>query len=265
MTMNVHKTGERCQAMRVAAMIGMVILSASAGVLSAQMPGGGPGGDMQPPEEMQLAGTVQAFNYSPHGAVDSLMLLTSDHKTVQLDFPPEAAEKLTAAVKVGDTIAAEAAPERHGAAPQHARGSAHTHTQNAAASPAQPKSDHEVYRLSSLTTAGGKALDLRPERATVAIDGEIKRLNYAMDGTVNGFVLGDGKVVLLPPQADEAVSLAVGQKITGQASERPVAAGGVHILEAVTLNGKQLRGDAPPPPPQDGNGPPDMGGPPPAN
>ena len=125
-----------------------------------------------------------------------------------------------------------------------------------------------MYMLVALTTAGGQTIDVHPPRKPVEINGTIKQLNYSPRGTVDGFVLDNGQVVLVPPGGH--LTFTVGQKITGEAVEAPAApTGAVKILEATKLNGQELRPMGPPPgggggkgPPHDGGGPQGGGGPP---
>ena len=83
-------------------------------------------------ETKKFTGTVAQFNYTPRGERDGI-LLTSDGKLVQLNFPPRDAGKLADAVAIGDQITAEGQAE-------------------------PTRADHAVCRLEKLTTAKGKEI-----------------------------------------------------------------------------------------------------------
>jgi hypothetical protein len=175
----------------------------------------------RPADAATLAGTVDSFNYSPRGMPDSLMLTTADKKTVQVNFPPELATAITAAVQVGQSIGVEAMP-----------------------APARmtEDSDHPIYMASTITPTTGNPIIIRGNGKPIDFAGTVQRLNYSARGTVNGFVLDGGQIVLLPPGPD-AADVKVGDKVTGKAMEPApaAAAAGVKILMARQLNGTDLQ------------------------
>jgi len=234
------------------------------------------------PEAKKFSGTVQQFNYTPRGERDGL-LLTSDGKLVQLNFPPQEASKLAEGVAVGDQISAEGVPEG-------------------------TEADHTVCRLQKLTTAKGAEIAIaeppargrgpggegppdrgpgergtadrgprtreggprtadrgqRSERApekTETVKGVVKYLNHGPRGEVDGAVLESGDFVHIGPREAEEAKLAVGQDISVEGQSLKMPDGHTMIEHPTKINDKEVsrrpRGRGP------GAGPGDREGPPP--
>ncbi|HEX4000024.1 MAG TPA: hypothetical protein VHX65_15840 [Pirellulales bacterium] len=234
-----------------------------------------PAGAPAEPEAKKFTGTVAQFNYTPRGERDGI-LLTSDGKLVQLNFPPHEAGKLTGTVAVGDQITAEATPER-------------------------ARADHAVLHLQKLTTVKGKEIEMagprRPrgpeggrgagrgdgpeqtgstgrERAlpkTETVKGVVKSLNRGARGEVDGATLESGDFVHIGPREAEEAKLAVGQEISVEGYAMKMADGHTMISFPVKINDKEVSRPGPGHrgvaadrrPPSDGDAPPRGEAPPP--
>src|ERR1700722_7055945 len=191
------------------------------------------------PAKTQVSGTVDSYNLDPRGTVDGLILKDGDHIS-QLNFPPDQAAAIPAAAPIGQKVDATAMAERG-------------------------RSDHAVYRLASLTGADGKAITIAgpDDGATAHVEGTVKTLNYTPRGDVDGAILDSGDFLQMGPGGAKDVSLAVGQKITADGKEHPMA-DGHNIITATMVNGTSIhhppRGRGGPGGPG-GRGGPDDGGP----
>jgi hypothetical protein len=228
------------------------------------------------PEAKKFSGTVQQFNYTPRGERDGV-LLSSDGKLVQLNFPPQEASKLAEGVAVGDQISAEGVPER-------------------------TEADHTVCRLQKLTTAKGAEIEIdeppargrgpspegppdrgpgdrgpgerapgerapgerapgergprsgergqrtadrgpRGERApekTETVKGVVKYLNHGPRGEVDGAVLESGDFVHIGPREAEEAKLAVGQDISVEGQSLKMPDGHTMIEHPTKINDKEV-------------------------
>ncbi len=146
----------------------------------------------------RLKGTVEAYNYSPKGKVEGLLVRT-DSSVAQVNFPPHAEAERFA---VGSAIDVAVEPEEGG--PKHDRAA------------------HPVYH----------AIDEDDER----IEGNVVRLNYTRHGEANGVVLDTGDFVHLKPHGMRAAALAIGDHVCAEGSIRPMLTGG-RAVEAETVNG----------------------------
>jgi hypothetical protein len=93
--------------------------------------------------------------------------------TVQLNFPKHSAETLARSMRVGSTIDVDAEIE-------------------------SDEGDHAVYRAKD---------------SEVETDGNIVRLNYALQGEVNGYHLDDGTFVHVKPEGAQKYELRVGERV----------------------------------------------------
>jgi hypothetical protein len=182
-----------------------------------------------------LTGTVQAWNLSPRGTYEGLILKSGD-KVVQINFPPDLGGYVAQLATTGDSIKVTA----------YARESA---------------GDHDVFALATITGAKGSVLTVsRPEDArALHVEGKIASLNYGARGEVNGFLLDTGDFVHTGPET-AGLSLAVGQSVTADGRGESMILGH-NALDAETVNGVSLPraplpphghpprpGDEPPPP-----------------
>jgi hypothetical protein len=207
--------------------------------LSAEPDDKGPPERSSAPEAKKVSGTVQQFNFTPRGQRDGV-LLTSDGKLVQLNFPPQEAEKLANAVAVGDQITADGTPER-------------------------TEADHAVLRLQKLTTAKGKEItienapprsrgreteDIRAEGGRVrreraaekseTIKGVVKYLNHGPRGEVDGAVLESGDFIHIGPREAQDAKLAVGQDISVEGLAMKMPDGHTMIEHPTKINDKEV-------------------------
>jgi hypothetical protein len=188
-------------------------------------------------EAKKFSGTVQQFNYTPRGERDGV-LLTSDGKLVQLNFPPHEASKLADAVAIGDQITAEGMPEK-------------------------TEADHPVCRLAKLTTAKGQEISLagppraresqgenpaesgrpRRQRGTDKMEtlkGVVKYLNHGPRGEVDGALLDSGDFVHIGPREAQEAKLAVGQEISVEGQSMKMPDGHTMIEHPVKINDKEV-------------------------
>lgn len=162
-------------------------------------------------------GTVQAFNISPKGSYEGLLLEEEDGELVQINFGHEMASLLPEPGTVGVPIALEVEPE-----PQHG------------------KSCHPVFRLTSVKGANGNG--------TRRFSGTVSRLNYALHGEANGGILDSGDFLHLKPHGAAAINLEVGMHVAGSGKAKPMV-GGHSVIEADEVNGIRI-GEKPKPKPK---------------
>jgi hypothetical protein len=163
-------------------------------------------------------GTVTAFNLSPRGRPDGLLVEPARGPVIQVNFPKEGADDIAQAVRVGEPLTAtvSAEPDGNGA-------------------------DHPVYQFISLGEA----------RTSLArVEGIVVRVNYARHGEPNGAVLDVGDFVHLRPEGAKALDLRVGQHLSVDGEAVP-AADGRRVVEAHAVNGIVLSRKAKPPKPRD--------------
>lgn len=201
-------------------------------------------------ETQTLKGAVERFNHSPKGEYDAL-LMKSDGKLVQINFPPHMAAEIAKALAVGDQISVVAASK-------------------------ESKGDHPVYELQKVTTAKGTEIVLpepkpraKPEpkphakpkaKPVETIEGVVKYLSYARRGEVNGAVLASGDFVHLGPHGAEMLKLSVGQKLKAEGEAAPMADGHKVIEHPMKVNDMEIPGGrrpekSPPKPPRQEKGP----------
>jgi len=187
-----------------------------------------------------LKGAVERFNYSPKGEYESLML-ASEGKSIQINFPPHLSAKIAKAVAVGDSI-------------------------SVTATTTESKGDHPVYDLLSLSPKTGEEIVAPPPHAkpepkpepkpAVTIEGVVRYLNYAHHGEVNGAVLDSGDFVHLGPHEAEAVKLAVGQRLVVKGAAETTADGHKVMEHPVNFNGVEIPHGPPAPKSDPGKKPP---------
>jgi hypothetical protein len=162
-------------------------------------------------------GIVQSFNVSPKGHYESLLLESGD-EVVQVNFPAEWSATVAEIASPGNRVIVEIeSRETHG------------------------HPSHPVYEMILLSN---------PEKIDSSVDvvngltnghfsGTVKRLNYALHGEVNGAILDTGDFLHVKPHGAAALELAVGMKVKGSGSSKPIV-GGQRVIEADEVNGIQL-------------------------
>lgn len=144
----------------------------------------------------RLKGKIVAFNISPKGHVEGV-LLTTPSGTCQINFPKHERERdaFARSFAVGQRVELNAELEAD-------------------------DGDHPVYRL-------------RPDEETAEVAGTIVRLNHALHGEVNGCHLDDGTFVHLKPEGAAKHKLKIGERIRASGMKRlgPSAV----VLEAKTV------------------------------
>jgi len=169
-------------------------------------------------QERKLAkfrGILQEFNFSPKGGIEGF-LLHSEGQTVQVNVTPHVGFAVVRGIgqDVEATVEAEPATGKYS------------------------DSEHPVYSLVILHGADGKVLIFAGDgdREITAVQGVVKRINYARHGEANGVVLESGDFVHLKPEGMKGVGLKVGDQVTaeGKSALMPL---GQKVIEAKTING----------------------------
>jgi hypothetical protein len=169
-----------------------------------------------------LNGVVQAYNFSPKGGVEGL-LLTEGDRTVQVNIPPDASLMAAHAAAIGQAVQITASPEGHEV----------------------PDAEHPVYRFISFEPSNGtsSAVDEPPHEGIVSVEGTVSRFNYTRLGEPNGVVLDNGDFLHLKPDGMKKVGLCVGQEFAAEGRARPMALGrrviDVEVVDGVALGPKR--------------------------
>jgi hypothetical protein len=169
-----------------------------------------------------LNGIVQAYNFSPKGGVEGL-LLTVGERTIQVNIPPDAWPMAAHAAAIGQAVQITASPEGQPV----------------------PDAENPVYRLISFEPSNGTgaAVDEPSHEGIVSVEGIVSRFNYARHGEANGVVLDNGDFLHLKPDGMKKVGLRVGQEVAAEGSARPMGLGHrvieVEVVDGVALGPKR--------------------------
>ncbi len=155
-------------------------------------------------------GTVQAFNISPKGAYEGLLLQTGG-ELIQINFPQSFSATMSDLASAGTELQVEVEPEE-----------------------VDGHACHPVYRLLTGASAANEKFSLAEE--DVQFSGKVERLNYALHGEVNGAILDTGDFLHVKPHGAAALKLSVGTKVKGTGSTKPMV-GGRWVIEADEVNG----------------------------
>ena len=100
---------------------------------------------------------------------------------------------------------------------------------------------HTVYRLLSVKSNGHEKFSLaKVERHdSLRFSGKVAQLNYALHGEVNGGILNTGEFLHLKPHGAAVLDLALGMKLSGKGSLKPML-GSHRVIEAEEVNGVKL-------------------------
>lgn len=164
-----------------------------------------------PTKTIRKRGTVGAFNISPKGSYEGL-LLEGQSEAVQVNFPQELAHSILQAAPIGATVEIQAEPGE-------ARGNA----------------VHDVFQLISLKNSEGKKLPSLND-SDGRFSGTVVRLNYALHGEVNGGILDNGDFLHVKPHGAAALALEAGMKVKGRGTTKPMI-DGHRVIEAERVNG----------------------------
>jgi hypothetical protein len=165
-----------------------------------------------------VTGIIQAYNFSPKGGVEGLLLRDGD-RTVQVNIRPDEWPILAHAAAVDQTVQIAASPEPHQV----------------------PDAEHPVYRLISFEPSNGTAGtgDGPFREEVVSVEGIVSRLNYAKHGEPNGVVLNNGDFLHLKPDGMKKVGLRVGQEVTAEGKAR-LTLPGHRVIEVEVVDGIAL-------------------------
>ncbi|MGP0062393.1 MAG: hypothetical protein ACLQGP_02160 [Isosphaeraceae bacterium] len=171
-------------------------------------------------ESETLHAIVEAYNYSPKGDIDGVLLREGD-RIVQVNLPPHLGIAISLTIPVGQSIEATVEPE-----PELRK---------------HPEGEHPVYRLVALKAPDGRsfALDSHSPEKTVTVEGVVNRLNYARHGEANGVILESGDFLHLKPDGMKRVGLSVGETIRAEGRARLTPLG-TRAIEADVVNGIPL-------------------------
>jgi hypothetical protein len=152
---------------------------------------------------MEKTGIVQAFNVSPKGTLEGL-LMKIDGGVIQINFRQEFTTEITSVAAEGKELRVDVEPEEAHGLP-----------------------NHPVFRLLSL---GGH---------NAPFAGKVKRLNYALHGEANGAILDSGDFLHVKPHGAIALDLKPGMNVKGTGSSKPMFDGN-RVIEATEVNGIQM-------------------------
>jgi hypothetical protein len=177
-------------------------------------------------EEKTLSGVIQAYNYSPKGGVEGMLIQEGD-RTLQVNLPPDLGLAIALTNAVGQSVEATVEPE-----PEDKK---------------YPKGEHSVYRLVSLKSTDGRVFGpVGPgHEEAVIVEGIVSRLNYAKHGEANGVVLESGEFLHLKPDGMKHTGLQVGQQVAAEGRARPTPLG-QRAIEAELVNGFSIGPKKPP-------------------
>lgn len=167
--------------------------------------------------EETLQCKVSAFNFSPKGGVEGLLVVADGHPA-QVVFPHETGTEVAKSITVGQSLSLTVETE-----------------------PASPKGEpaHAVYRFIAMTS--DKKTDKNTTTHKGAISGKVERLNYARHGEANGVVLDTGDFIHLKPDGMRKIDLKVGDHVDADGKVHPMELGG-RVVDATIVNGIHLNG-----------------------
>lgn len=166
------------------------------------------------------SGTVVQFNYNRDGEVEGFLL--SDNTLVAL--PPAVASRSSALVHTGDTVQVTGLMQ------------------------GSPTGFRTIQAQGLQDRTSGKTLTIPQPGAAAPYSGSgsIQQLNYGPDGSVNGFVLDNGTMALVPPfSATKPSSIRVGATISYNGYARNTSSGRTVVdVQTLSINGQTVRLDA---------------------
>lgn len=161
-------------------------------------------------------GTVQAYNVSPKGSYEGLLLEQKD-ETMQVNFPQELASTLAEAAPLGEAVQVQVQPGDRKKHPVH-----------------------PVFELVSLTNSAGQKIAVtQAEPSGSRFAGTVVRLNYSLHGEVNGGILDNGNFLHLKPHGAAAVGIQPGMHVKGKGKTKPMTGNHV-VIEADEVNGVRI-------------------------
>lgn len=172
-------------------------------------------------ESQLLSGTFEHVIFSPHGAVEGVMI-DVDQQRVQLVLEPH---DEAAALPFTDMLPGQALQVRATRQGPSAKGI----------------SPHPVYAFQSLKSIDGVAPSKRRRATDPGYSGVVVRLNYARHGSPNGVVLDSGDFLHLKPNGMKQFKLKVGDAVQALGDAQFLATGGGWAVEVESINGKTVR------------------------
>lgn len=179
-------------------------------------PDGGPWAGMQPGTYTTLTGTISQFNYDQEAEVEGFLL--SNGSLVQL--PRGVAAKIVPSLHAGDSVTVA--------------GMART----------SPTGFQTIVAQSIKDSTSGKSLEIPTPGAPAPLagSGKIQQLNYGRGGEINGFLLDNGVLAMVPPfGASNPSSIKVGATVSYSGyARRTMNEKTVVAVQSLTINGQQI-------------------------
>lgn len=158
---------------------------------------------------MKKTGTIEALNVSPKGFYEGI-LLSKGRGRIQVNLPKDEALMMAPSFQQGQTITVDVEKEKPHGTPVH-----------------------EVYRLVRLAGATKNGDGVK------SFSGQVKALNFALHGEVNGGILDSGDFLHLKPKGAQAIGIKVGMAVKGHGTTKPMVGGRV-VIEARDVNGVEI-------------------------
>lgn len=172
---------------------------------------------MAHPREM-LSGTCENLLFSPRGGIEGVLMSVQGRK-LQISMTQETGAAMAQKTAPGKRLRVLATADH---------------------SPKTADAAHPVYQFDALADASGQPLDWPGETdGSTTIKGVVERIHYARHGQPNGVVLATGEFIHLRPHGSEALTLAVGSKVTAS-GEMKMTILGTRMLEARHANGYDI-------------------------
>jgi hypothetical protein len=179
-------------------------------------PSGDPWGGVQPGTYTTLTGTISQFNYDQEAEIEGFLL--SNGSLVQL--PRSVAAKVAPSLHAGDNVTVA--------------GMART----------SPTGFQTITAQSIKDSTSGKSLEIPMPGAPAPLTGsaKIQQLNYGRGGEINGFLLDNGLLAMVPPfGASNPSSIKVGATAAYSGyARRTMNEKTVVAVQSLTINGQQI-------------------------
>ncbi|MES2533048.1 MAG: hypothetical protein V4636_18545 [Pseudomonadota bacterium] len=166
-----------------------------------------------------VQGRFQHLIYSPKGAIEGVLIDTDGVPTQFVTEPQDPAiADLFGGLRAGQALVIEGTE-----------------------APPSPKGEsmHTVYRFERLASVDGR--EPKAAAGEERTRGKVVRFNYAKHGEPNGVVLDNGDFVHTRPDGLRPLGLQIGDTIEAEGAARSLVTGGGRVIEARSVNGKQVR------------------------
>ncbi len=179
-------------------------------------PGDGPWAGAAGGTFTTVTGTISQFNYDQEAEVSGFLLSTGG----LVELPRAVAQKITPSLHAGDTVTVA--------------GMART----------SPTGFQTITAQNIKDSTSGKSLEIPTPGAPAPLTGsaKIQQLNYGRGGEVNGFLLDNGVLAIVPPfGASNPSSIKVGATVSYSGyARRTMNEKTVVAVQSLTINGQQI-------------------------